>query len=212
VPGKVAEYNHSLDTACSSGPRFRMHEQLKTEDPILIFSPPIKTNADFSDADPSSIINNPGVMAEPQWGLLERVCETSTTEPECSALPPIIRPGIHGLAKKGTNNTTSTANRSSGVFMEGQLVVSTFQHHSAQEVCQSSTSRGPDFVSILEGLHCDMTTRILTAVCSHNTTTCCFDTQANQMRACGVIRGSTKAMSAPIKQYTTVHQWAPPNQ
>jgi hypothetical protein len=42
---------------------------------------------------------------------------------------------------------------------EGQLVVSEYSGHSALEVCQSSPSWGPDFVSIAEGIFCEMCER-----------------------------------------------------
>jgi hypothetical protein len=47
-----------------------------------------------------------------------------------------------------------------------RLVISHLQDHSAQEVCNMTSSWGPDFVSIPEGLHCDMCTRELSRLCS----------------------------------------------
>lgn len=60
---QTALYANNRDLMCKSGPRFRMYEKLRTEDPILVFSPPIDLNASHMDTDPSTIINNPGVFA-----------------------------------------------------------------------------------------------------------------------------------------------------
>ena len=203
VPAKANEYNQNHDTMCLSGPRFRMYEKITTKDPILFFDPPIDMNPDSSDANLADVINNPGKLTEPQWSLLPLECEPGvTSNPQCT---PIIQD--RAINKR---IPTPTSNRTS-IFMEGHLVVSSFQGHSAQEVCESTTSRGPDFVSLQEGFHCDMTTRLITPVCSGNTTTCCFDLTAHMMRPCGVIRGSTAAISGSAKKYDHVHQWTPPN-
>ena len=43
-----------------------MYNKITTQDPILIFSPPNPLNPDFTDADPSKVIDNPGGLAEDQ--------------------------------------------------------------------------------------------------------------------------------------------------
>ena len=48
---------------------------------------------------------------------------------------------------------------------EGKLVISQHLEHSAVEVCQSETSWGPDFVSIQEGIYCDMCERKVWLLC-----------------------------------------------
>ncbi|KAI9652386.1 MAG: hypothetical protein M1829_001661 [Trizodia sp. TS-e1964] len=38
----------------------------------------------------------------------------------------------------------------------GHLIISNFDSHSAQDLCESESSIGPDFVSMAEGIYCDM--------------------------------------------------------
>lgn len=46
-----------------------------------------------------------------------------------------------------------------------RLIVSPFDWHNATELCLHPNSWGPDFVSLSEGVHCDMTTREITPLC-----------------------------------------------
>jgi hypothetical protein len=63
-----------------------------------------------------------------------------------------------------------------------RLVISHFSDHSASEVCQMSSSWGPDFVSLAEGLYCDMCERELWQLCSVTTTSECFDLEKKEVR------------------------------
>ncbi|KAK0100735.1 hypothetical protein ONS95_007185 [Cadophora gregata] len=63
-----------------------------------------------------------------------------------------------------------------------RLVISHFGDHSATEVCQMSNSWGPDFVSLVEGLYCDMCERELWQLCSVSTTSECFDLEKKEVR------------------------------
>lgn len=47
-----------------------------------------------------------------------------------------------------------------------RLVISHLKDHSAREVCEMEASWGPDFVSTVEGLYCNMCTRELLELCS----------------------------------------------
>ena len=178
---------------CKSGPRLRMYTSLTTEDPILIFQPPITFNANGTDVDMSKIIGNPGVNAET---AREDLLFTADNNYARRAVP-----------LSGTVQANSTA---TGTFMQGQVVISALEKHSAKEVCESSTSRGPDFVSLHEGQHCDMTTRTLYDVCSSTKLDCCFDAQTSQMRSCASSvrrRDVLSARSVPVKDYHTTHKW-----
>ena len=188
-----AQYNQHPDSMCKSGPRLRMYTSLTTEDPILIFQPPITFNADGTDVDMSKIIGNPGVNAET---AREDLLFTADKNYARRAVP-----------LSGTVQANSTA---AGTFVQGQVVISALEKHSAKEVCESSTSRGPDFVSLHEGQHCDMTTRTLYDVCSSTKLDCCFDAQTSQMRSCASSvrrRDVLSARSVPVKDYHTTHKW-----
>ena len=49
--------------------------------------------------------------------------------------------------------------------LRGKLVSGTQEKHSAQALCESDTSHGPDFVSHSEGLFCDMGTKRVWPIC-----------------------------------------------
>ncbi|KAK4220838.1 hypothetical protein QBC38DRAFT_378219 [Podospora fimiseda] len=51
----------------------------------------------------------------------------------------------------------------------GRLVVSDIPHQTASELCQSETSKGPYFVSVVEGLFCNMETSKLLPLCAKGT-------------------------------------------
>lgn len=59
-----------------------------------------------------------------------------------------------------------------------RLVVSSLPAHSADELCRHPTSRGPHFVSLAEGTHCNMDTREVLPLCTDGLTTGCFDLEA----------------------------------
>jgi hypothetical protein len=169
-----------------------MYEQLKTEDSILVFKPPLQYKDDGSDADISKVINNPGVPGDLNMALQNAVCSREAFGAGC---PGAARP----KAKRGSQ------------FLQGHLVISAYAQHSAQEVCESDTSRGPDFVSLNEGLYCDMVEKKLWNTCSPNVTQVCFDTEQGQMRGInfrmrGISRSNTDS-SVPLKSYHTTHKW-----
>ena len=185
------QYVKNPNSLCESGPRLRMYKQLKTEDSILVFNPPLEYNDDGSDADLSKVINNPGVMGDLNMQLKTAVCGREPFKANCPNVP-------------------RSKTKRDGQFMQGHLVISAYSQHSAQEVCESSTSQGPDFVSVNEGFFCDMAEKKLWNVCSQNITEMCFDIEQSQMRGSGFrVRGVSWNNSSIVssKSYHTTHRW-----
>jgi len=54
------------------------------------------------------------------------------------------------------------------------LIASSLDHHSAQRLCESGTSRGPDFVSLTDGLFCDMTLKEHYPLCNEEKQDGCY--------------------------------------
>lgn len=186
------QYQLNNASMCQSGPRFRMYEQLKTEESILVFKPPLQYKEDGSDADLSKVINNPGVLGDPNFTLQDSVRRREAF-------------------KGGYPQTSRPKAKRDGQFMQGHLVISAYAQHSAREVCESDTSRGPDFVSVNEGLYCDMDQKKLWNICSQNVTQTCFDTEQREMRGSnfrmrGVAWNNTDS-SVPSKSYQKTHNW-----
>jgi hypothetical protein len=116
---------------------------------------------------------------------------------------------------------------------ENQLIISSYTGHSAVEVCESETSWGPDFVSLAEGIFCDMCQRQAYPLCSgtgggYSTTTTassdqasvtgtpsknspllntlgtCFDLDKKQLRAPARV---CRDRSIPVKSYNSIRHW-----
>lgn len=64
-------------------------------------------------------------------------------------------------------------------IMPDDLNISPHPYHSARKLCEDAFSEGPDFVSLAEGLYCDMSTldnrKQLYPLCSEAAVTNCFD-------------------------------------
>lgn len=92
-----------------------------------------------------------------------------------------------------------------------RVVVSTKEMHNggAKYLCENPMSRGPDFISTLEGKFCDMCTRQLWDICSDIVTAACFDVDTKLVRAGtdGVHARDLLRRTIPLKNYTSVVVW-----
>ncbi|KAH6461593.1 hypothetical protein HBI57_075700 [Parastagonospora nodorum] len=90
--------------------------------------------------------------------------------------------------------------RVKGDYCVDRLTISHHAEHSAREVCEMKNSWGPDFVSVVEGLYCDMCERELYPLCAHEHQTDCFDVDDK------VLRGK-ESLWQRVKRYVTVDVW-----
>ena len=81
-----------------------------------------------------------------------------------------------------------------------RLIISSSHHHSAVELCESPTSRGSDFVSMIEGMFCDMETKTLYSLCGGNVNTECFDAGSHELK-------SRRKDEAVRRRYQRVSRW-----
>lgn len=88
-----------------------------------------------------------------------------------------------------------------------QLVVSDIESHSAKELCTHPRSRGPDFVSKMENLFCDMTSRKTYPLCTDTQAKDCFsiDTAGKKMMKRG--EDGTSAADQVHRDYHFVQHW-----
>ena len=114
-----------------------------------------------------------------------------------------------------TARQTATDDTGDLPYMGGHLVISSMTYHSAELLCTDENSAGPDFVSVVEGLYCDMAEKVLYPLCSASTNgTACFDRNTNSMCQAAILNtrsadgnlvfASSGAMS---KSYSNVIQW-----
>nr|POE58656.1 hypothetical protein CFP56_68331 [Quercus suber] len=102
-------------------------------------------------------------------------------------------------------NSAPILRRRGGTRNDTSLVTSSIPSHSAIELCESPNSSGPDFISLLEGLHCDMTTREVTPICSlHDLSDDCFDLDVAGKSTQGIFK-----RDGVVKRFTRVLEWSP---
>jgi hypothetical protein len=91
--------------------------------------------------------------------------------------------------------------RSVARALDSRLVISSDPSHNATILCESEISRGPDLVSLVEGVYCNMETSETLPLCTGRTTTNCFhlDGNANVKRDGSVLRSPTLILSSGIK-------------
>ena len=79
------------------------------------------------------------------------------------------------------------------------LVASPHESHSAQQLCESETSHGPDFVSHKEGVFCDMETRALWPLCNSNgVDDACYHWDTHSL---------VNGMERAARNYSHVEEW-----
>ena len=147
----------NLTTNYTTNPAYYCHapamisNQMRAEGPAYgaqrderwLWDESVEDNA-FYDHDPRVLLND---GADPD----DRDKKKKKTKPE--------RDGGGGGGK-------GLARRSGPAAGFGHLIASPHQTHSARELCESALSHGPDFVSLSEGVFCDMDTKTHWPLCS----------------------------------------------
>lgn len=103
-----------------------------------------------------------------------------------------------------TRSTYSKKARPQSAKMAERLWVNSRPLQSAVALCDSPSSRGSDFLSVDEGLFCDMDTKTLYPLCTSNNTLGCFDLEADKLQLRR--RGGAKLQqrSKSVKQYKKI--------
>lgn len=99
------------------------------------------------------------------------------------------------------NATNSTASRSQPKYRD-QIVLDYSPDNSARELCESPTSRGPDFANLAEGLFCRMLDKTLWPLCSDSIIKQCFSVESKQ-----IVTGQVTVLNSPSKKYSKVVTW-----
>lgn len=102
----------------------------------------------------------PNLKSSLDLGLLPRALQTetpSTAAPVVTAAASLPRPPQFEHKDPIINRRVERREQEPHAWCEeGQLVISEQAGHSAVQVCESSSSWGPDFISLAEGICCDM--------------------------------------------------------
>ncbi|KAI3322529.1 hypothetical protein HD806DRAFT_500324 [Xylariaceae sp. AK1471] len=157
IPESPEDKTTRLDYLCNAGPPFKMYN--------------------YPDTDPKSI-----TFWTPQNGR-------SLAEREVSATKTSYGPSKHPVSARfqprqnypQTNQTTTSS------LMGTRLVIGNSDQHTAEGLCESVTSFGPDFFDVLTGTFCRMSDKTIWPACDGATITdSCFNKDLNQLVINGV--------------------------
>ncbi|KAI1459464.1 hypothetical protein F4805DRAFT_63649 [Annulohypoxylon moriforme] len=102
--------------------------------------------------------------------------------------------------RRGTHYPRQSSNTTATNPHENRLVISNSKQHTADGLCSSDTSYGPDFVNTAAGTFCRMSDKKQFPVCSKTVTDNCFNTDSKQLIVNGV--------SARASPYSDVLDWS----
>ncbi|XDG08366.1 hypothetical protein ABKA04_007981 [Annulohypoxylon sp. FPYF3050] len=102
--------------------------------------------------------------------------------------------------RRGTVYPRQTVNATATNPHENRLVISNSKTHTADGLCGSDTSYGPDFVNTALKTFCRMSDKKQFPVCDKTTTDNCFNTDSKQLIVNGV--------SARASPYTDILDWS----
>lgn len=186
--GRKYQYAEYPETMCSR-PRYHTFDNMKVEDGIYIFDPVLEYTEDGTDKDIRKVL----VGGKP-------------TDPDRKPL------GYRENNYYAVNRTVSLSPRQlkrRAEFLRDVLVMSGWPGHGAKELCRSQTSLGPDFVSLNEGLFCDMESKELWPLCKNGTVShACFDVATRTMKGGKIgTRDMISGRAIPSKAYRDVRDW-----
>ena len=216
---RAAQYQDHHELMCNAAPRFRMYEDMTRDDYIPFFNPPLDYNEkNLTDKDPAA------VMDKTRWVLPQEGpnIKKSVIDADPAAKHKMLlhrrqnSPSRGAIARLNGTFVSTTPPPGNSTASNAVVVISTSPNHSAKELCQSPTSWGHDFVSVVELLFCDMTAKKLWPVCHDNgktnVTGGCFDKQSSRMRPLkGGLKGRDVRPGAgdivPVKVYGKTLYW-----
>jgi len=183
-PGVLAEYNAHKENLCESMPRFNRIKDFES-------------GVDADNAIP------------PFFSPPLKYNTTDQTDVDFAAL---FKNGR--FQDKRDNNRRGLGMTTNGsVDKPGHVIISDWKQHSAVELCESDSSRGPSFAATEEGRYCDMSTKIHHPLCSATVTGNCFNVDTKQrLGPAPSARQHARDLDAaqPVhKQYYTSARWGP---
>ncbi|KAK0665236.1 hypothetical protein QBC41DRAFT_359048 [Cercophora samala] len=192
---------------------------------IMVHWPSFHTNDNWvsGNTNPRSKCGYPGFRAYKNWGEAEvtewwKRDDTNTTAvAEITEHNGVFNPDNFDGSK--WIETDYTSGESSSVAIAGRqamkkrtirkldprLVISNSPLQKASELCESETSYGPDFVSLVEGMYCNMETSELLPLCTEELQTGCFHLdQKTHVKRDGIV-------SENQKEYEHILDWTTSN-
>lgn len=95
------------------------------------------------------------------------------------------------------------ATLSANLCLSNIVIISSRSSHNATELCQKPNSYGPDFVSLEEGVYCNMDTRETLPLCASGVTVDCFNVETTSY----VVRDGLHKPTIRARNPTNVIRW-----
>jgi hypothetical protein len=192
-PGLVSQYQNNTDRLCKNTARMTFWPDIAPDSEIFIFSPPLEYTGNTNEnSDDPLAEDTTGSLTEPDQGK----DRGNRAYPDGTDLK-----GWNISKKRHARDVKSR--RGIKEKLAETIVVSHWPTHSAREMCEDPMALSSDFVSVQEGLFCDMTSRKLWPVCTPSITTDCFDIQNLTLN----LDSSNKRGETPHKSYTKQREW-----
>ncbi|KAK5944787.1 hypothetical protein PMZ80_001987 [Knufia obscura] len=241
---RQAQWDQRPELMCKSNPRFTMWDDIVPDNDVPMFLDVLQmTDGPDTERDQTAVLD-PINWDVTETGEITGPIPKAKDGSACFAHPDDCHPsGPSAEENLKLNDPVDATRRRRGLrrrqeitarIMPDDLRISSFPEHSAKQLCEDAVSEGPDFVSLTEGLFCDMSTldnrKQLYPLCSTSLETNCFEMDTYTIRgigagttapyptnttAAGLTLGPTTAVahvaaavsSVPSKAYTNVQTW-----
>ena len=206
-PDLVKQYTEDQARLCQNSARMTFQpEPIVPDSMIPFFHPPLKYDRAGEGQSHGSDASSGGPLQKPNQGI----------DRKARAYPDGTDMNIHDTRRRHTRDMTSRETKNSGNVKgiknnrSENLVISNIPGHSAKELCEHPMSLGPDFVSTVEKIFCDMETAKWWPLCDDTHDHNCFDLEHKILKSdvpgAKGTRNEISARSLP-KQYETSKEW-----
>lgn len=191
--GLLAQYKEDQARLCQNTARMTFHPDIAPDSLLpAFFQPALSYMGETNDGDPTKPYTA-GALKKPDQGK-DRKTRAYPDGTNLDGHKLRMRRNIHGrrsVKRRGIKNLDPSV-----------LTVSHLPGHSARELCEHDMSLGPDFVSMEEGLFCDMETATLWSLCDAKLQVGCFDMTTKTIKP-----RAGKRDGIPEKTYTSTDEW-----
>jgi hypothetical protein len=173
-------------------PSFKVYTDTNLPRDVVAYNPP----RTYSLTQPTSIPPSPPDPSINRRRSASNKTYSSTDEWSNSDQPASNQIVRRYSSPRSTNSTDTTQHK---------LITSSDVNHRASDLCNHEKSRGPDFVSLVEGKFCDMATKTLYPLCSDQFKVNCFNLDSNQFIPSGGLTARANALVSRF--YSTRTDW-----
>lgn len=200
----VHQYTDDQRRLCQNSARMTFQPDITPDSIIPFFDPPLEYERGDAGKSQDTEASTGGSLKRPDQGI----------DRKSRAYPDSPKMRIRDTGRKHARDTTPRDSTNIANIKNNRpdhLVISNIPGHSAKELCEHPSSLGPDFVSTVENIFCDMESGKWWALCDATHSDRCFDLEHQTMRGDGSgskqARDEASAVPVPEKQYKTSKEW-----